>query len=355
MLPAFPPSKADKIAAFDPNNAAADNGQLFGLPFNFEESAVVLLPVPWEVTVSYNPGTAQGPKAILDASAQVDLYDPLLKDAWQYGYYMLDISPEWVQRNHRLRPRAMEILRYLEKGKTVVHDSQLGWTLEEINKACENLQHWVFEQTHTLLKHGKLVGVIGGEHSVPLGFIRALSTIHESFGILQIDAHADLRDAYEGFTYSHASIMHNALQLDAIEQLTIVGLRDYCQEEAERIQSQSDRITAFTDIKLQERQFTGDSWDAICRSIVSSLPEKVYISFDIDGLDPKLCPNTGTPVPGGMDWPKMQYLLKVLAESGKQIIGFDLVEVAPGNDEWDGNVGARLLYQLCNRMVQTHL
>lgn len=355
MLPTVPPSKAEKIAAFDPNDPAADNGQLFGLPFNFDESAVVLLPVPWEVTVSYQPGTAQGPKAILEASAQVDLYDAALTNAWQYGYFMLDISPEWSQRNHRLRPRAQEILRYLEKGKTIDHDSQLGWTLEEINKACDQLQHWVFEQTHTLLKRGKLVGVIGGEHSVPLGFIRALSTIHDSFGILQIDAHADLRDTYEGFTYSHASIMHNALQLEAIETLTIVGLRDYCEQESETIAQQPERIRAFTDSAMQERIFTGDTWDAICRDIVQALPDKVYISFDIDGLDPKLCPNTGTPVPGGLDWPKTQYLLKTLAESGKQIIGFDLVEVAPGNDDWDGNVGARLLYQLCNRMVQTQL
>lgn len=355
MLPSFPSSKAEKLASFDPSGTAADNGQLFGLPFNFDESAVVLLPVPWEVTVSYSPGTAQGPKSILHASAQVDLYDPKLPNAWQYGYYMLDISAEWNQRNHRLRPRAMEILRYLEKGKSIEHDSQLGWTLEEINKACEALQHWVFEQTHTLIKRDKLVGVIGGEHAVSLGFIRALSTIHNNFGILQIDAHADLRKAYEGFTYSHASIMYNALELSAIEQLTIVGLRDYCEEEANYINSQPDRITAFSDTGLQERRFTGETWDSICQSIIDSLPDKVYISFDIDGLDPKLCPHTGTPVPGGMDWAEVQYLLDKLATSGKQIIGFDLVEVAPGNSEWDGNVGARLLYQLCNRMVQTHL
>lgn len=354
-LPTFPTSKQEKIAAFDPNGTAADNGQLFGLPFNFEESAVVLLPVPWEVTVSYAPGTANGPAAIRQASQQVDLYDPSLPNAWQYGYYMLDISREWQQRNHRLRPRAMEILRYLEKGKSPVSNSQLGWTLEEINKAGEDLQHWVFEQSQALLHRQKLVGIIGGDHSTPLGFIRALATVHDQFGILQIDAHADLREAYEGFTFSHASIMHNALALEQISQLTIVGLRDFCEEEAARIAREPGRITAFTDAHMQQRLFEGEQWKNISREIIDTLPDKVYISFDIDGLDPKLCPNTGTPVPGGLDWPAINYLLRQLTASGKQIIGFDLVEVAPGNDEWDGNVGARLLYRLCNTMVATHL
>lgn len=353
--PEFPSTKQAKIDAFDPNEAAADNGKLFGLPFNFEESMVCLLPVPWEVTVSYSPGTASGPKAILDASSQVDLYDPELPDAWKYGIYMLDISREWMYQNNRLRPRAMELLRYMEKGREVEEGSQMAWSQEDINRTCRKLEEWVFEQTLSLLHHGKLVGLVGGEHSTPLGFIKALSTMHDEFGILQIDAHADLRDAFEGFQQSHASIMYNALKLEQVKKLSIVGLRDYCESEQQLIDNSNGRVQAFTSRYLNEKQFQGSNWHQLCLEIVNSLPQKVYISFDIDGLDPKLCPHTGTPVPGGLDLPQVNYLMKLLTESGRQVIGFDLVEVAPGNDEWDGNVGARVLYKLCNTMIKSWL
>ena len=99
------------------------------------------------------------------------------------------------------------------------------------------------------------------------------------------------------------------------------------------------------------RQYEGESFKQVVDDIISHLPDNVYISFDIDGLDPKLCPNTGTPVPGGFEFNEVVFLLKQLAASGKKIIGFDLVEVAPGEDDWNGNVGARLLYKLCNLMA----
>lgn len=348
-------SKQQKIDSFDPNGAAVANNKLFGLPFNFEESTVCVLPVPWEVTVSYNPGTALGPQAILDASSQVDLYDPDLEDAWKHGIYMLDISREWLYQNNRLRPRALEILRFQETGSPIAQNNQLGWTLDDINQASEKLEKWVFEQTNNLLNHGKLVGLLGGEHSTPLGFIKALSTQHESFGILQIDAHADLRESYEGFHQSHASIMYNALKLDNIGKLVQVGLRDYSEGEKSLILNSNGRIKSFTDVSLKEQLFGGLTWKAMCKEIVDELPDKVYISFDIDGLDPKLCPNTGTPVPGGLDLPEVNYLLRSIVNSGRQIIGFDLVEVSPGRDEWDANVGARVLYKLSNLMIKSNL
>lgn len=348
-------SKQQKIEEFDPNGAAVNNSKLFGLPFNFEESTVCILPVPWEVTVSYNTGTALGPQAILDASVQVDLYDPDLEDAWKYGIYMLDISREWLYQNNRLRPRALEILRFQETGSPIAQNNQLGWTLDDINQASEKLEKWVFEQTNNLVNHGKLVGLIGGEHSTPLGFIKCLSTQHEHFGILQIDAHADLRDTFEGFHQSHASIMYNALKLENVSKLVQVGLRDYSEGEKEMILSSNGRIKAFTDGTMKERLFEGQTWKDLCNEIVNELPEKVYISFDIDGLDPKLCPSTGTPVPGGLDMPEVNYLLRAIVNSGRKIIGFDLVEVSPGKDDWDANVGARVLYKLSNMMVKSNL
>ncbi|HQQ12694.1 MAG TPA: arginase family protein, partial [Bacteroidales bacterium] len=168
----------------------------------------------------------------------------------------------------------------------------------------------------------------------------------ETYGILQLDAHLDLRNAYEGFKYSHASIFYNALQFDAITKLVQVGIRDYCEEEADFVRSSNGRITVFYDRDIRKRMFEGSSWRELTDEMIAELPDKVYVSIDIDGLDPKLCPNTGTPVPGGLQFEELIYMLNRLKASGKEIIGFDLCEVAPGEDEWDGNVGARVLYQL---------
>ncbi|MBS1590460.1 MAG: arginase family protein, partial [Bacteroidetes bacterium] len=217
------------------------------------------------------------------------------------------------------------------------------------------LHNWVHEMTSRLLREGKKVGLIGGDHSTPLGFIKALSEVHDSFGVLQVDAHADLRNAYEGFIYSHASIMYNVLhEFPQVSKLVQVGTRDYCDEEVEMIAQSNGRISTYFDHQIKERQFEGETWKSICEEIVSKLPQKVYISFDIDGLDPKLCPNTGTPVPGGFELEQVFYLFKTLIKSGRQLIGFDLNEVSTGQntgDCIDSIVGARALYKLCNFMM----
>jgi agmatinase len=114
------------------------------------------------------------------------------------------------------------------------------------------------------------------------------------------------------------------------------------------MQKAAGRVVTFFDEDIKSWQYQGKTWDAICDAIIKELPEHVYISFDIDGLDPKLCPHTGTPVAGGFEFHQIAYLIKKLVLAGKKIIGFDLNEVAPGEDEWDANVGARMLYHLCN-------
>lgn len=217
------------------------------------------------------------------------------------------------------------------------------------------LYDWVHEMTLDLLKEGKKVGLIGGDHSTPLGFIKALSEVHEEFGILQIDAHADLRNAYEGFKYSHASIMYNVLhEVPQVKKLVQLGIRDYCDEELEMIQNSNGRIATFFDRDVKAQQFEGATWKQVCEQVIDQLPQKVYISFDIDGLDPKLCPDTGTPVPGGFEVEQVFYLFRLLHASGRELIGFDLNEVSCGEHSVDGIdaiVGARILYKLCNFMV----
>ena len=343
------------LSNFDPNSVGLKSNNIFGLPFKEANAELVILPVPWEVTISYRDGTSRGPENIFDASMQVDLYDADVPGGWKKGFYMLPIDKNIRKKSDYLRQCAELIISHLIDGGVVSDNEQLTEKLEEVNEGGVLLYNWVHEMTKNLLKQGKKVGLVGGDHSTPLGFIKALSEVHGDFGILQIDAHADLRNAYEGFTYSHASIMYNVMtEIPEVKKLVQVGIRDYCDEEMEMIEANSERITTYYDQQIKERLYEGDTWKKVCEEIVSKLPQKVYISFDIDGLDPKLCPNTGTPVPGGFELEEVFYLFKVLKNSGRQLIGFDLNEVSTGQhgiDEIDSIVGARALYKLCNFMV----
>jgi agmatinase len=343
------------LSNFDPNSVGLKTNNIFGLPFKEDEAELVLLPVPWEVTVSYRQGTARGPENIFDASMQIDLYDPDVVDGWKKGFHMLPVDKNIRKKSDFLRQCAELIISHLTEGGNVEENEQLTMKLKGINDGGEMLCNWVQEMTSRLLKEGKKVGLIGGDHSTPLGFIKALAEIHPDFGVLQIDAHADLRNAYEGFTYSHASIMYNVLNMvPQVKKLVQVGIRDYCDEEMDMITASNGRINTFFDKDLKERQYEGETWKQICQSIIEKLPQKVYISFDIDGLDPKLCPNTGTPVPGGFEMEQVFYLFKQLHQSGREIIGFDVNEVSTGiqsADNIDAIVGARVLYKLCNYMV----
>lgn len=342
-------TKEERIANFDPNGLASSEN-IFGLPFEEEHAEVVILPVPWEVTVSYAAGTAKGPAAIREASYQVDLYDPRAADAWKMGIYMLPEEKNLTKQSKKLRKQAEKYIDALSNGSS----TKMQEDLLALNEACANMVKWVEEETTHLMAKGKLVALLGGDHSTPLGYIKAMAKTHGDFGILQIDAHADLRIAYEGFTYSHASIMYNALKIPQVTKLVQVGIRDYCQEEVDVMQQEGRRIKTFFDRDLKHERYAGSTWQKQVKAIIKELPDKVYLSFDIDGLDPKLCPNTGTPVAGGFEAEEVLYLVEELVDSGKTLIGFDLNEVAPGKDEWDANVGARLLYYLCNLLGKSN-
>jgi len=341
-------SKHQIIDNFDPSGVGS-SGSLFGLPFDEETAEVIVIPVPWEVTVSYSPGTVDGPEAILNASPQLDLYQDDIKDAWKMGIHMIEIPEHIKSISNNYRILAKNYINFLEMNTPEEDSERLAAVPDLINKASVEMNQWVYEQVKHYRGMGKLVALLGGDHSTPLGMLRAVGEEVGDFGILQIDAHADLRVAYENFEYSHASISYNALKLPQVSKLVQVGIRDYAESEAELAKSDK-RIATFYDKEIKESLYEGSSWKSICNNIVKELPDKVYITIDIDGLDPKLCPNTGTPVPGGFELEEMLYLMKQVVLAGKEIIGFDLVEVAPGpeGDEWNGNVGARVLYRMCN-------
>lgn len=337
-----------ELTHFDPDAPGQTGSGIFGLPFSVAESEIVIVPVPWEVTVSYRAGTAGGPAAVLQASPQLDFFDEKWGEAWKRGIAMAEASDQVAALNRLMRPLGEQLIGFQEAGGQLAESPVMQGILSDVNEACGRMCSLVQQQTAALLQAGKRVILLGGDHSTPLGYLAALASHYPDFGILQIDAHMDLRPAYEGFTWSHASIMYNALQLPQISSLVQVGVRDYSRAEY-ALATSDTRITAYTGRKLTEWQCIGKPWQDTCAEIVSKLPQQVYVSFDIDGLDPTLCPHTGTPVPGGLDFGQASFLLEAVLRSGREIVGADLVEVAPGpdGDEWDGNVGARMLYKLC--------
>lgn len=337
------------LSNFNPNDVGVDNGNYFGLPYTPFKSSVVFISIPWDVTTSYKPGTAKGPQAILQASTQLDYFDFDVPNAWQIGHGTVPMDMEIMKKSINNRKKAQDIIEHLEEGGTL-DDLEISKKLKKINKASRELNDLVYHSSSEWLNKGKLVALVGGEHSVPLGFMKALGERNPSFGILQIDAHADLRKAYEGFTFSHASIMYNALGLASVTKLVQVGIRDICQDEIDLAKG-DDRIAMFDDYLLKYAAFEGKTWAQQCDEIISQLPDKVYVSFDIDGLTPEHSPNTGTPVAGGLTFHQAMYLIKKVVDSKRTIIGIDLNEVAPDkNSEWDANVGARVLYKLSNFM-----
>jgi agmatinase len=342
------------LSQFDPNSVGNPNNNIFGLPVTEDEARLVIVPVPWEVTVSFGSGTARAAEQIMRASLQVDLFDPDVPNGWQQGFYLRETDRKILFKSDYLRKEAELYIHYISKGDIVDMNQFMCKTLKEVNEGSFFMNNWVYQQTKALLEKGKLVALLGGDHSTPLGFYKALAEKHGEFGILQIDAHFDLREAYEGFVYSHASIMYNTLrEVPELKKLVQVGIRDYSQGETELITT-DERIKVYYDRDIRIRQFEGETWKSICDDIVSQLPDKVHISFDIDGLDPKLCPNTGTPVQGGFETEQMYYLFNKVRAAGKQIIGFDLVEVSTSESAWDANVGARLLFKLCNLLVDSN-
>ncbi|MGN6401969.1 MAG: agmatinase family protein [Flavisolibacter sp.] len=343
------------LSNFDPNGAGNPNNNVFGLPFSEQDARLVILPVPWEVTVSFGSGTARCSEQIMKASLQVDLFDPEVPDGWKDGFFLRETDKKILLKSDYLRKEAELYIDYISQGDVVANNQFMCKTLKEVNEGGYFLNNWVHHQTKELLDKGKLVALLGGDHSTPLGYMKAIGEKHGDFGIIQIDAHCDLREGYEGFVYSHASIMYNALkEIPQLKKLVQVGIRDYSQGEHEFIQQNADRIKTYFDADIRSRQFEGETFKQIVDEMIAQLPQKVYISFDIDGLDPKLCPNTGTPVQGGFETEQVFYIFKKIQQSGKQIIGFDLSEVSTSETCWDANVGARVLFKLCNLLVASN-
>ncbi len=342
---------------YDPNAPADASAGIFGLPYSYEQSQLVFLPIPWEATTSYGGGTVFGPEAILNASSQLDLYDLDVKEPHLCGLHALPIPEEILRLNEISKSLAEPIKEALGD---LMANPDLVVNLDQVNSNSAELNRFVHESISKVIRDGKIPAIIGGDHSVPIGAFQAAAEKYPAFGILHFDAHSDTRNAYMGFTDSHASIMRNAAnRIPAITRFVQVGIRDFCEDEVAFTRGQGNRFEVFYDQKIQEEKMNGTPFSKIAQTLIANLPEHVWVSFDIDGLDPRFCPHTGTPVPGGLEYSEAVQILRLLAKSGRKIIGFDVVEVAPpladdgspkppvqASDEWDANVGMRLLYKL---------
>ena len=317
---------------------------LFGLSFSEEEAQVLVLPVPWDVTCSFRRGTAYSPALIQELSSQIDLYHPLYNDVWKKGIHLLSHPAECLSKNETLSPTAIQCISDFDHGR-----EQDSSHLRQLNQACQELITTVSKTIESIVNKKKFPVLLGGDHSLSLGAIQGLKKQYQGdgIGILQLDAHMDLRHNYQGFTHSHASVMAQAIQEHHVTQLVQVGVRDFCEEEVNTTQSDACDVVSFTDGAIQENLFLGDTWHDLCQKILEPLPKKVYVSFDMDVLNPGLCPNTGTPVPGGLDTSQCLYLVQQVMQTGREVVGLDLVEV--GHDSFDCGLASHLLYQLILR------
>jgi agmatinase len=309
--------------------------------------------VPFEATTSYGGGASRGPAAILEASRQVDLFDVETGRPYHAGIHMLPIPEHVLALDAGAREDAAAVIA---AGGVSGRRADLAPAAARVDAASRAVNAWVEGQVERLLRGGKMVGVVGGDHSVAFGSIAAHARAFPGMGLLHLDAHADLRLAFEGFEHSHASVLRNVLErVPGVGRLVQVGVRDVSDEEMEYVNRSGGRVVVHHDATLAAARFEGEPWGAQVRRILDPLPRDVYLTFDVDGLDPTLCPHTGTPVPGGLSFQEACALAAGVARSGRRIVGIDLVEVAPGpeGDSWDGNVGARLLYKMIGWMVRS--
>lgn len=260
-----------------------------------DDARYVLLTVPYDGTSTFVKGADKGPQAILNASDSLELYDVQFGcEACNAGIYTDHYSYDF--------------------------------------SSPDSMVASVYQRVKHFQEMGKYITLVGGEHSVSVGAIRAMSERHENLTVLQIDAHADLRDEYHGSPYNHACVMRRAQDFARVVQ---VGIRNVCTEEQHNLVPEN--------MFYAHHIHNQESW---MDQAIERLTDNVYISFDLDGLDPSILPATGTPLPGGLLWyPTIKFLQKVF--ESKHVVGFDIVELCPQEDNKVSDVlAATLLYKM---------
>lgn len=321
----------------------------FEVETSFESADLILIPAPWSATVSYGKGTEKGPEIIRKASHYLDFFKLSLKCSYNEKIHFEENDPIIESLNS-------QVLNWHKE--SAGEKSPIFY--KNINHAGQSLLDWIYEKSAKADSQDKIPALIGGEHSVSEGILSFIGDKYKGdYGILHLDAHADLRAAYQGFKHSHASVMYNVLNLkQAPKKLIQVGVRDFCEEEYKLIK-QEKGIRCYFDEEIFTRICKGENWAFICKEIISQLPQRVYVSLDVDALSWSYAPGTGTPVPGGLSFNQVLYLLEEIKRQKKKLISFDVVETSAGGEglifsNWNGNVSARLIYYLSGLALHSY-
>lgn len=342
-------NREKKLKEFDPNKYNNPYCGLFGLPFETDESDLVILPVPWDLA-SEKMGSAEAPDAILNASKDVNLYKPTFENIWQQGIALHNIPQKWKESSIELRKIRNKVNKIKEVKISPKKEVELVQYYKQINNISLILKEWVEDKCNDYLDSKKVLGLLGGDKSVISGFISALAKKHKNFGILHLDAHAGMKEKYNGFEFLHESVIRKHLQHEQISSIVIAGTRSIDFSEIEFLNQNKNIIRHYSDAYLKEKMFKGTTWRILLNEIISPLPRYIYISIDIDVLQQWLCPYTAKPEPGGFTFEELLAIITEIQNVGKKIIGFDLTGISPSpdkNNDWDSKVGAELLYHLC--------
>lgn len=329
-----------------------NGGYYFRDAVSTEESSVVVVSAPWAVTSAVGEGAAYAPDAIIDASTSMGLYDAMTGVSIEGRVATVEIDYDIQESSQHLGSDADKVLSHIEDGGSVAGDF-FGRKLARINTGFRHMHASVARDVARYAAQGKVVGVVGGDHSVAFGAVRALSERCEGMGVLFLDAHCDMGGDSRIFDYSHRSIARNILEeIPAVSHLTMVGVRD-CSERDVCEVKQNNRASIFLAEELAAARFAGRSWKECVADVVATLPSEVYVSLDVDVLSPECCPNTVRPVAGGLSFDEVCFLLCEVVASGRRIVGFDLTEVVPKLQSGiDAVVGARLLAKLCAASIK---
>jgi agmatinase len=275
---------------------------------NINFAKIAIISAPYEHTVSYGSGTKFGPQAILDASAYVEFYDDEFDKELCFDKGIVTLEP--IDFQEKYNTKALEL---------------------------------IYSDVKKLLEMDKFIVTLGGEHTISFAPIKAHFEKYPNMSVLQFDAHSDLRDSYEDSKYSHASVMARVCEIFPTNKITQVGIRAQCIEESKFIKE--NNINTFYSSGIRTGKY-GEDW---IETLVNGLSNEVYITFDVDGLDPSIMPSTGTPEPEGLFYSDVLEIFRRIRSKGKNIIGFDIVELSPiENLHYPDLTVARLIYKLLN-------
>lgn len=334
-----------------------DTGDYFGVPCRPEQAQLVLESVPWDVTAPAGALSSYAPDAIIEASERMDPYDPISPDEWKSGFATADVDYTLQERSQQLRSDVDKLRSYAVSGGGIMGplaDDYYSRRQRRVEEGCRDMVAAVRRETGGWLRQGKVVGLVGGDHSTPQGLIEALAECEEGFGILHMDARCRLKARCEGFEYSCESLMYNVLNdVPGVRRVVQVAQRDFSATE-HRVARESERIVLYDTDRIASMRFGGASWRDVCNAIVAELPQTVYVDFDISALSIENCPHSPYAAPGGLRFDEALYMVNRVVESGRRIVGFDVVGVVPKVEDCvDAEVAARMLYRLCGMALRS--